>query len=73
MNYKRMWLSLKKIVEEEIDIFGGDIDYVIPEKIERFKAQAEEADYILEEMKVIEVRETLLQEKEKDEGKIEDH
>lgn len=65
MNYKRMWLFLKKIVEEEIDIFGGDVDYVMPKKIERFKGQAEEADYILEEMKLIEVRETLLQEKEK--------
>lgn len=65
MDYKRMWLFLKRIVKEEADIFGGDIDYVLPKKIERFKGHAEEADYILEEMKLIEVRETLLQEKER--------
>lgn len=73
MNYKQMWLSLKKIVEEEIDIFGGEPEYILSEKSEYFKAQAEEADYILEEMKVIEVREILLREKEKCEAKNEDH
>ena len=65
MNYKRMWLSLKKIVEEECDIFGGEPEHTLPEESKYFKGQAEEAEYILEEMKLIEVRETLLQEKEK--------
>lgn len=65
MNYERMWSSLKKIVEEEIDIFGGEPEYILPEKSEYFKAQAEEAEYILEEMKILEVRETLLEEKER--------
>lgn len=65
MNYKQMWLSLKKIVEEEIDIFGGEPEYILSEKSECFKAQAEEADFILEEMKILEIREKLLEEKEK--------
>lgn len=66
MNYKRMWLSLKKIVSEEVKVFRYyNQDY--------YKGQEEEADYILDQMEIIEVRETLLQEKEKDEGKIEDH
>lgn len=73
MNYKRMWLSLKKIVEEEADIFCGYSDYEIAEKTECFKGQAEEADYILAELKIIEVRELFLQEKEKMRGKNEDH
>ena len=65
MNYKRMWLALKKIVSEECDIYAGEQNFTMPEKLDYFKGQAEEADYILEEMKILEVRETLLEEKER--------
>lgn len=61
MNYKRMWLSLKKIVEEDYEIYAGG---KIP--LESYsEGQFDEADYILGEMKVLEVRETLLEEKER--------
>ena len=47
MNYKRMWLILKKIVSEEVKVFRYyNQDY--------YKGQEEEADYILDQMEIIE-------------------
>lgn len=71
MNYKRMWLSLKKIMDEEEDILSGELKNAIPEKRDQLKVQAEEVDYLAGEMKIIEVREILLQAKEKYEEKNE--
>lgn len=65
MNYKRMWLALKKIVNEECDIFGGEPEHTLPEESKYFKGQAEEAEYILDEMKILEGREKLLEGKER--------
>lgn len=65
MDYEKMWLSLKKIVEEEIDMYAGDPENTFP----YFRGQADEADYLLWEMKILEIKEKLLQEKEKDEEK----
>lgn len=65
MNYKRMWLSLKKIMDEEEDILSGELKNAIPEKRDQLTVQAEEVDYLAGEMKIIEVREILLQAKEK--------
>lgn len=71
MNYKRMWLSLKKIMDEEEDILSGELKNAIPEKRDQLTVQAEEVDYLAGEMKIIEVREILLQAKEKYEEKNE--
>lgn len=50
MNYKRMWLALKKIVSEEVKVFRYyNQDY--------YKGQEEEADYILDQMEIIEEKE----------------
>lgn len=47
MNYKRMWLALKKIVIEEGKVFRYyNQDY--------YKGQEEEAEYILDQMEIIE-------------------
>lgn len=71
MNYKRMWLSLKKIMDEEEDILSGELKNAIPEKRDQLTVQAEEVDYLAGEMKIIEAREILLQAKEKYEEKNE--
>ena len=71
MNYKRMWLSLKKIMDEEEDILSGELKNAIPEKRDQLAAQSEEVDYIAGEMKILEAREILLQAKEKYEAKNE--
>ncbi len=59
MDYEKMWKALKKIVEEEIDIYAGDPEHVLPEKSEYFRGQADEADYLLGEMKILEIKEML--------------
>lgn len=64
MDYEKMWKDLKKIVEEEIDIYAGDPEHVLPEKSEYFRGQADEADYLLGEMKILEIKE-MLEETEK--------
>lgn len=64
-NYKRMWLSLKKIIAEEEDIISGELKNSIPEKRDQLKVQAEEVDYLSREMIMLEAREILLQAKEK--------
>lgn len=69
MNYKRMWLSLKKIIAEEEDILSGELKNAIPEKRDHLTVQSEEVDYLAGEMKILEVREILLQAKEKYEEK----
>lgn len=71
MNYKRMRLSLKKIIEEEDDILSGELKNAIPEKRDQLTVQAEEVDYLAGEMKILEAREILLQAKEKYEAKNE--
>lgn len=58
MNYKRMWLSLKKIVEEEYEMYANS-------KISR-ESYSEEADYILGEMERLEDLETLPEAKERE-------
>ena len=70
MNYKRMWESLKKTVEEEIDILSEErkkasMGFLADE----LETQYNEADYIAGEMEAIETRELLLQAKEKSEVK----
>lgn len=71
MNYKRMWLSLKKIMDEEEDILSGELKNAIPEKRDQLTVQAEEVDYLAGEMRILEAREILLQAKEKYEEKHE--
>ncbi|AAV30201.1 hypothetical protein X813_gp40 [Lactobacillus phage LL-Ku] len=71
MNYKRMWLALKKIIEEEDDILSGELKNTNQENRDRLTVQAEEVDYLAGEMKILEAREILLQEKEKYEEKNE--
>ena len=67
MNYKRMWLSLKKIVDKEYETYGGDdANFSTSDYSE---GQYDEADYIAGEMEALEARELLLQEKEKSEVK----
>lgn len=50
MDYKRMWLVLKKIVSEENDV----LSYLNTEKSECLKGRENEAWYILNEMEIIE-------------------
>lgn len=71
MNYKRLWLSLKKIMDEEEDILSGELKNAIPEKRDQLTVQAEEVDYLAGEMRILEAREILLQAKEKYEDKNE--
>ncbi|AGW43723.1 hypothetical protein phiLdb_00046 [Lactobacillus phage phiLdb] len=74
MNYKRMWLSLKKIIDEEKDVLSEDLKKASTSLlVDQLEAQYDEADYIAGEMKALEVREILLQEKEKCEAKNESH
>lgn len=71
MNYERMWKSLKKIVKEEYEMYGDDDANFSASGYS--EGQYDEADYIAGEMKALEVREILLQEKEKCEAKNEGH
>lgn len=52
MNYKRMWLILKKIVSEECGVFS----WLDPENGDYFKGREDEANDILEDMEIIEKR-----------------
>ena len=68
MNYKRMWESLKKIINEETEILheekrGASTSLLVDE----LEAQYNEADYIAGELEAIEARELLFQTKEKGE------
>lgn len=68
MNYKRMWKSLKKIVQEETEILREETNKDYPFlKLYELEAQYNEADYLAGEMEAIESRELLLQTKEKGE------
>ncbi len=68
MNYERMWLALKKTINEELDILSeeskGASTSILADELE---TQYNEADYIAGEMEEIETRELLLQTKEKGE------
>lgn len=67
MNYKRMWESLKKIINKEEDILSKwkASSSLLADQLE---AQSYEADIIAEKMNDIEERELLLQTKEKSEA-----
>lgn len=68
MNYKRMWESLKKTVDEEIDILSEERKKASTGFLaDELETQYNEADYIAGEMEVIETRELLLQTKKKGE------
>lgn len=68
MNYKRMWESLKKTVEEEIDILSEERKKATTGFLaDELETQYNEADYLAGEMEAIENREFLLQTKEKGE------
>lgn len=68
MNYKRMWGSLKKIINEEIEILHEEKREASSSLLaEDLEAQYNEADYIAGELEAIEARELLLQTKEKGE------
>lgn len=58
MDYKKMWLALRKTVEEESNI-SDKLKLTITGELDYFDAQAKEADYILREMKFLEVNEML--------------
>lgn len=74
MNYKRMWLSLKKIIDEEEDILSeGYKKATTGDLADELSAQAEEVDYIAGEIKILEVRELLLQVKKECEAENENH
>ena len=66
MNYERMWNSLKKVIDEEIDILSEERKKASTGFLaDELEAQYNEADYVAGEMETIEARELLLQEKEK--------
>lgn len=68
MNYKRMWESLKKTVDEEIDILSEERKKATTGFLaDELETQYNEADYISGEMEAIETRELLLQTKKKGE------
>ncbi len=70
MNYKRMWESLKKTIEEEIDILSEERKKASTSILtDELETQYYEADYLAGEMEAIEARELLLQTKEKGEVK----
>lgn len=68
MNYERMWLALKKTINDELDILSeeskGASTSILADELE---TQYYEADYITGEMEAIETRELSLQTKEKGE------
>lgn len=66
MNHKRMWESLKKTIEEEIDILSEERKKASTGFLaDELETQYNEADYIFGEMEAIEARELLLQMKKK--------
>lgn len=68
MNYKRMWESLKKIVNEETEILREEKKTASSSLlVDDLEAQYNEADYLAGEMEAIESRELLLQTKNKGE------
>lgn len=68
MNYERMWLALKKTINEEIDILSEERKKASTGFLaDELETQYNEADYIAGEMEAIETRELLLQTKEKGE------
>lgn len=68
MNYKRMWESLKKIVQEETEMLREEKKTASSSLlVDDLEAQYNEADYLAGEMEAIESRELLLQTKEKGE------
>ena len=74
MNYKRMWLSLKKIIDEEEDILSEASNKAKTGNLaDELAAQAEEVDYIAGEIKILEARELLLQVKKECEAENESH
>lgn len=68
MNYKRMWESLKKIINEEEDLLSKE-KASSSLQADQLEAQSYEVDCIAEKMEDIEARELLLQTKEKSEVK----
>lgn len=54
MDYKRMWLALKKVIKEDYETYA----YI--------DGRFDEADYLLGEMKFLEAQEMLLEAKEKE-------
>ena len=65
-----MWLSLKKIIDEEEDILSEESKKASTGYLaDELKTQAEEVDYIAGEIMILEAREILLQAKEKYEAK----
>ena len=74
MNYKRMWLSLKKIIDEEEDILSEASNKANTGNLaDELASQAEEVDYIAGEIKILEARELLLQVKKECEAENESH
>ena len=74
MNYKRMWLSLKKIIDEEEDILSEELKRASTGHLaDDLSAQVEEVDYIAGEIKILEARELLLQVKKECEAENESH
>lgn len=70
MNYKRMWESLKKIINEENEVLSEELKNASTSLlVDELEAQYNEADYFVGEMEAIETRELLLQAKEKSEVK----
>lgn len=68
MNYKRMWESLKKTIDEEIDILSEERKKASTGFLaDELETQYNEADYIAGEIEAIETRELLLQTKKKGE------
>lgn len=65
MDYKKMWLALRKTVEEESNI-SDKLKLTITGELDYFDAQAKEADYILREMKFLEANEMLAEADEED-------
>lgn len=70
MNYKRMWESLKKIINEETEVLSEESKNASTSLlVDELEAQYNEADYLAGEMEEIETRELLLQTREKSEVK----
>lgn len=68
MNYKRMWESLKKTIDEEIDILSEERKKASTGFLaDELETQYNEADFLAGEMEAIETRELLLQTREKGE------
>lgn len=70
MDYKRMWLELKKIINEETDILSEEAKKSTTGKLaNELEAQYNEADFLAGEMEAIEGLELLRQTREKSEVK----